>query len=160
MNLNSVAQYLGSPQLPYDFIFVDTDNIQTIVSFMLPKCNKLFFVTAYDQFDLQRTIEILRNLNQPMNVTKVTISADITDNQAKYLENLLREQTKVTLNQQQIDFVDTDIDRKVTLQNQLLKEISLKHHTSSYKNSLEYITSIIGEGIVDNGMIKREIKKM
>lgn len=159
VNMNGIMQYLGTEELPYDYIFIDTDNIQTIASFMVHKLQKKFFVTSYEQFELRRTVEIFRNINLPLNMTKVVLSFDINDNQAYALAHLM-EQTLVRFNKDEVNFADSIIDRKAMLENQLVNEISLKHYSNTYKDSIEYLTAIIAEGSIDQGTIKREIKKM
>lgn len=159
MNLMGIAQYLGNNQIPYDFILVDSDNIQTMNSFMIPKMNKIFFVTSYDQYEITRMIEIFQYYNQPMEVIKVVLSSDNTTKQAQYFAHLI-EKTPVRLKSAEVHFVDTIEDRKATLENQLMKEIKLKRYSTSYKDSLEYITAITAENIVSQADIKRVIKKL
>ena len=55
---------------------------------------------------------------------------------------------------------DNNTDRMVTLQNQLLKEVILRHYTSNYKENLEYIIALMTDGIIQQNDIKRTIKKM
>ena len=67
VNLESIAQYLGSNNsLPYDFVLIDTDNLQTMNSFMISRIQKIFLVTSYEQYELRRTIELLKFFNQPI----------------------------------------------------------------------------------------------
>lgn len=159
VNINGLMQYLGTNELPYDYVFIDTDNIQTIASFGVHRLQKKFFVTSYEQFELRRTVEIFKNINQPLNMTKVVLSYDVTDRQAYYLSNLM-EQTLVKFNEQEVIFADNAMDRKAMLENQLVNELSLKHYSNTYKNSIEYLTALITEGSIEQGIIKREIKKM
>ena len=70
MNFNGIMQYLGH-NLNYDFIFIDTDNIQTLNSFMVPALAKNFFVTSYDEYELQRGLEVFRLMQRPMEIYKV-----------------------------------------------------------------------------------------
>ena len=52
MNLGGVAQFLGTNELRYDYVFVDTDNIQTLYSFMVPSMKRIFFATSFDKFEM------------------------------------------------------------------------------------------------------------
>ena len=64
INLNGIMQYLGNNNsLPYDFVLIDTDNIQTMNSFMISRIQKIFVVTSYEQYELKRTIELLKYYN-------------------------------------------------------------------------------------------------
>lgn len=158
MNLNGIAQYLG--QNPsYDYILIDTDNIQTLNSFAMPRFNKNFFVTSYDEYEVQKGMEILKLLQIPMELYKVIMSSDITKKEEDYLDYLIS-QTNSKWKSEKVMFSDFDQDRKVTLENQLTKEIRFKRYTSTYKDCLEYITSIIAGDSIKQGEIKQIIKKM
>ena len=160
MNLGQIAAYLGTNNtLPYDIILIDSDNIQTMASYAYPRLEKIFFVTSYDQYEINKCYEILSAINQPMKVTKVLFSADLETSQERALSNVLSK-TSLQAEDIAIQFADSNIDRKEFLQNQLTKNITLKHCTAQYKGSLEYITSIISEGLLNQADIKRIIKKM
>lgn len=158
MNLGSIAQYLGNPNaLPYDFVFIDSDNLQTINSFMIPRMQQIYLVTSYERYELNRTMELLKILNAPINITKVVYSPNINDKQQAYFNQLLG-QTPVKLNKQKVVFADTSDDRKVILENQMLGEIRYKHFSSQYKSSLEYLTALIADNILPQSAIKKVIK--
>lgn len=159
MNLMGIAQYLGNNQIPYDFVLVDSDNVQTMNSFMVPRFTKIFFVTSYDQYEITRMIENFQYFNQPMEVIKVILSADNTPKQAQYFAHLL-EKTPIRLKNAEVHFADTIEDRKATLENQLMKEIKLKRYSNSYRDSLEYLTAITAENVINQADIKRVIKKL
>lgn len=159
MNLMGIAQYLGTNQLPYDFILIDSDNVQTMNSFMMQRIKKKFFVTSFDQYEITRGIENFIYFNQPMEVLKVVISANNTKQESDYFKHLM-EKTPVTLIDKGVHFADTIEDRMATLENQLMKEIKLKRYTNTYRDSLEFITALTSEGIVDQNEIKRIIKKI
>ncbi len=160
VNLESIAQYLGSNNsLPYDFVLIDTDNLQTMNSFMISRIQKIFLVTSYEQYELRRTIELLKFFNQPIGVVKTIISPDIEDKQENYFNKLLLTETPVKLNEIKIEFADTTIDRKVKLQNQLLGVLNFKHYSSTYKDSLEYITALVAEGKIEQSLIRKVIRR-
>ncbi len=158
MNYNGIMQYLGHG-LNYDIILVDTDNIQTFNSFMLPNSAKNFFVTSYDEYELQRGLEVFRFLQQQMEIYKVIYSANINNKEDDYLNHLV-EGTNVTWKKEKVEFADTINDRKATLENQLTKDIILKNYTSTYKDSLEYLISLMVGEYINQSDIRRMIKKM
>lgn len=158
MNLMGIANYLGGQTLNYDYILIDSDNPQTINSFMLQNSKINFLVTSYDEYEVQKMLENLAILRMPMQFTKLIISADINNKHEEYLNHLF-ENYGVSWSQNKVEFSDTDTDRKVTLTNQLSKEINLKYYTSTYKDSLEYLTSLILEGIVEQAFIRKAIRK-
>lgn len=157
MNLMGIANYLGK-NLDYDYILIDTDNPQTMNSFMLQNSKKNFFVTSYDEFELQRSLEILSVIRGQMQFIKLIMSSDINNKHDEYLEHLL-EKFPVVWNEEKVIFPDTDFDRAVTLANQLVKQISIRKYSSTYKDSLEYLVSLILEGVVEQATIRRMIRK-
>lgn len=156
MNLNGVAQFLGH-NINYDYVLIDTDTVQTLTSFGMQNFSKNFFVTSYDEYELQRGMEIFKYMQTPIEIYKVIVSANINNKEDEYL-NYLLEQTKAKWKEEKVLFADTINDRKATLENQLTKELSLKKYTPTYKDSLEYLISIITDGTLSD--LKRMIRKM
>ena len=158
-SITYISEYLGNASnIPYDYVIIDTDNIQTMNSFMVDKSKKIYVVTSYEQYELRRTIELLKYYNRPIEVTKVVFSADLENNQEEYFNKLLSE-TPVILKKDIVEYADTTQDRKVTLQNQLMGDLSLYHYSSTYKDSLEYHTSLLAEGRAEQSIIRRIIRK-
>lgn len=158
LNFNSISQYLGK-SLNYDYILIDTDNVQTMNYFSVVDSYKVFFATSYDKYDENRGIELLGYIQKPTQITKLIISADITENQEKFLDNLLKNQN-VEWAQEKVEFVDEIQNRRVTLENQLSNEVKLKLYTQTYKASLEYLTSLISDGEIRQDDIRKVIKKI
>ncbi len=158
MNLNGIMQYLGNG-LNYDYILIDTDNIQTLNSFMLPAIAKNFFVTSYDEYELQRGVEIFRFLQRPMEIYKVIYSSNISNSEDAYLNRLV-DGLNVTWKNEKVQFADIVSDKKATLENQLTKQISLKKYSSLYKDGLEYLISLMVGNQINQGDIRRIIKKI
>lgn len=158
MQLNEIANYLGKPSLDYDYVLIDTDNPQTFNSFAIQNSNKNFYVTSYDEFELQRSLEILSTIQTDIKLIKIIMSADLENNHDEYL-NYLLSNFPIVWDETKILFADTDIDRGVTLANQLIKQIDIKNYSSAYKDGLEYVTSLILEGVINQSSIRRIIQK-
>ena len=158
MNLNGIMQYLGRG-LNYDYILIDTDNIQTVNSFLLPRLEKNFFVTSYDEYELQKGLEIFRFIQNPMEIYKVIYSANINNEEDKYLNHLV-EGMNITWKKEKIEFADTISDRKAILDNQISREVILKKFSGTYKDSLEYLISLIAGENIQQQEIRRIIKSM
>ena len=60
-------------ELPYDYMLVDSDNLETIQNFNLPKAEKKYFVTSFDLYSLKKGLEILRRNKRTNNINKNTI---------------------------------------------------------------------------------------
>lgn len=154
----SIANYLGKGQLDYDYIFIDTDNPRTLQSFMATNSKINFLVTSYDEFEVQKILEILSALRGQVQLTKLIISADINNKHDEYFNHLL-ENFPISWSNYKVQFTDTEADRKANLINQLIKQITFKNYTSTYKDSLEYITSLILEGVIEQSLIRKVIRK-
>lgn len=159
MNLGQIAAYLGTNELPYDFILVDTDNIQTMYSFMVPRMQKIFFATSYDKYEVEKSKELFANVNQPMNLTRLIVSSNISDAENEYLKHTLETNFVKFNNDREVLFEDSDKNRSVNLQNQLTKNIVFKNYKNTYKDSLEYLCALISEGTLQQGDIRKVIRK-
>ena len=159
MNLGQIAQYLGANQLNYDFVIIDSDNIQTMYSFMIPNMKKIFYVTSYDKFEVEKSKELFANINEPMILTKVAISSNLNADESNFLVHTLENNYIKFDKDKEVLFEDSDKNRAVILQSQLVNEISFKKFTNTYKDSLEYITALISEGDIQQSEIRRIIRK-
>lgn len=157
MNLNGIVQYQNS-NLQYDYIFIYTDNPQTLNTFMIPRMQKIFFATSYDLYDLNRGIEILKYIQQPTQITRVILSSDVSDETDNYFLKLT-EGLFVKWTEYKIDFLDEIVNRNATLINQLQKDISIKNFSNGYKMTLEYLISLMTDGKINQSDINRTIKK-
>lgn len=158
MNLMGIAQYLGAQTLDYDCVLIDTDNPQTFNSFMLQNSKMNFFTTSYDEFELQKSLEILSTIKSQVVLTKLIFSSHLDTKHEIYLNHIL-ENFPITWSEYKIEFPDLDQDREATLINHMTKEITLKNYSSTYKDSLEYLISLILEGIVEQTVIRKTIRK-
>ena len=86
-------------------------------------------------------------------------SANINNKEDDYLNHLI-EGSKVTWKKEQIEFADTIADRKANLENQFTKEVVIKRYSQTYKDSLEYLISIMVGEYISQSDIKRMIKRM
>ena len=159
MNLGQIAQYFGANQLNYDFVIIDSDNIQTMYSFMIPKMKKIFYVTSYDKFEVEKSKELFANINEPMILTKVAISSNLNADESNFLVHTLENNYIKFDKDKEVLFEDSDKNRAVILQSQLVNEISFKKFTNTYKDSLEYITALISEGDIQQSEIRSIIRK-
>ncbi len=144
-SLKQIAGYLGyseDEKLPYDIILIDSDNEESIENFELMKAEKNYFVTAFDLYSLKKGLEILRDLKEPMSLTKILFSKDMTKEEDDYL-NFLSLGYKVLWNDYRIYFILNDEDLNSLIENQRASKIRLKKLTSQYKDSLIYIVQEI-----------------
>lgn len=159
MNLGQIATYLGTKELNYDFILIDTDNIQTMYSFMVPKIQKIFFATSFDKYEIEKSKELLSNVNQPLLLKMLIVSSNIKNEEKEYLNHEIESNFIKFDKDIEVLFEDSDQNRAVNLQNQLTDSIIFKNYKNTYKDSLEYLCALISEGTLPQGEIKKAIRK-
>ena len=69
-SLDLINRYLGDVESSYDIILIDIDSSEMFDSFNLESADKLYFVTAFDNFSLRKGIEIIGNMRERLNMTK------------------------------------------------------------------------------------------
>lgn len=143
-NLEQISMYLGSSvkELPYDVILVDADTCEKIQKFNLQDADKNFFVTSFDIYSLKKGLEILSELEQPIDLTKVLFCKEILKEDDDYL-NFLSLNYKVQWNEYRIYFPIENGDLSVISENQRVAKIKFKRLSAQYKDSLLYIVQEI-----------------
>ena len=70
--LEDIERYLGAREtLPYDIVLIDADTEERIRQFNLFDADKNYFVTSFDMYSLKKGLEILGNLQDTLELTKV-----------------------------------------------------------------------------------------
>ena len=88
-NIEEIKQYEGIiGDLPYDILLVDCDTYERIEEFELTNAYKNYFVTSFDSFSLKKGIEILYNLKNKLNLTKILFAKEILKEDDDYLSFL------------------------------------------------------------------------
>lgn len=144
-SLKQIKGYLGyseNEDLPYDIVLVDSDTEERIENFELINAEKNYFVTAFDLYSLKKGLEILSGLREPMALTKILFSKDMTKEEDDYL-NFLSLGYKVLWNDYRIYFILNDEDTNSLIENQRASKIRFKKLSSQYKDSLIYIVQEI-----------------
>lgn len=149
-NYTNIAEYLGKKQLDYDFILIDIDSSEAFENFKLINAYKNYFVTSFGLYSIKKGIKILEKLNQPINLTKVLFSKDVSDEENEYL-NYLTLGYKVSWDEYRIYFPLEAGDQTAIIENEKLSRIKFKNLSSQYRESLEYIAEeLLGEEEVGN----------
>ena len=139
-SLRQIKGYLGyseNEDLPYDIILVDSDTEESIENFELMKAEKNYFVTAFDLYSLKKGLEILSGLKEPIALTKILFSKDMTKEEDDYL-NFLSLGYKALWNDYRIYFILNEEDTNSLIENQRASKIRFKKLSSQYKDSLTY----------------------
>ncbi len=148
-NLREIKEYL-SEELDYDFILVDIDNIQAFINYEMDNSFKNYFVTSFNVYSIKKGLEIIKELANPIELTKVIFAKQILDEENNYLD-FLSLGYKVKWNDYRVYFPLEMGDESAIIDNQRLSRIKFSNLTSQYKESLMYITEeLIGEKEVNN----------
>ena len=155
----NIKKYLGlnaEQNLDYDFIFVDTDNIEGFNKFNLQEAQKNYFVTSFDLYSLKKGLEVLSNLQSVTSLTKVLFSEEALKENDDYL-NFLSVGYKIVWSGYNIYFPIENGDLSVIYENQRVAKIKFKKLSIQYKDSLsEMAEEILGD--VNSSSVRRAVK--
>lgn len=146
-NLESIKSYLGIPEkqeLNYDIIIIDVDTADSVLSFKIENCDKIYFATSFDMYSIRRGVESISGIYSPINVTKVLFSKEATKEEDDYL-NYMSSDSKIMWENERIYFPFELGDQTVIYKNQRVSKIKLKKLTTQYKEGLMYIAMQISE---------------
>lgn len=157
----SIKRYLGIPEtqnLQYDFALMNIDSAEALESFGISQADKNYFVTSFDLYSLKKGLEILANLKEPLNLTKILFSKEMTKEEDDYL-NFLSLDYKVIWGENRIYFPVGNGDEQVIVENQRVSKIKFRQLSVQYKDSLMYIAEELMEDISRNE-IRRAMKNI
>lgn len=158
-NYAYIKDYLGMPQhavFEYDYIFLDIDSPESLENFDIKSDAQNYFVTGFDLYSLKRGLEILAGIKEPMQLTKILFSKDITEEEDEYL-NYLSLGYKVIWDEERIYFPIEQGDQVVIAENQRVAKIKFKKLSTQYKDGLVYIVGEILNDTSEN-QIRRAVK--
>ena len=103
-NIEEIKKYEGTTgNLEYDILLVDSDTEERIEEFELNKADKNYFVTSFDIYSLKRGVEILRGLENQLNLTKILFTKEMLKEEDDYL-NFLSLGCKIVWDEERIYF--------------------------------------------------------
>lgn len=140
----------------YDFVLLDIDSTECLEKFDVENNDKNYFVTSFDVFSLKKGMDIFKNINKPMDLTKIEFAYETSREDEEYL-NYISLEYKVNWNSYTLYFQILGEDNKVFEENQRLEKIRFRRLSINYKESLAYVVQDIckNENI---GKIKRTMK--
>lgn len=157
--LDILLDYLGKndeSQLGYDYVLVDVDSSEAVMNFEINAQTKNYFVTAFDLYSIKRGLEALEDLEEPIPITKVIFSREISKSEDEYLEYLALG-SKVVWNDYKIYFPLEQGDQSAIIDNQRVSKIKFGNLSKQYKDSLTYIIEDISSELNAN-KLKRMMK--
>ena len=155
-SLQEIKEYFGlnASNLEYDYMLIDIDKSKTIEEFEIEDTGQNYFVTGFDIYSLRRGVSILKNLQTPLNLSKVLYDYGISSEDEEYL-NYLSLEAKVIWNEFSIYIPVVGVDKQVIEENQRIFRIRLKKLTPEYLEGIVYIAQDIVKDLNVN-----KIKKM
>lgn len=156
-NLEQIEQYLQSGQeLPYDIILIDIDNPYNLEGFELNNTEKNYFVTGFDLFSIKRGMQIISLIKNPVKLSKILFSQNMSKEENDYLEYISSDYNAVW-DQNSVYFPIENGDLTVIAENQRSAKINFRRLSQYYKDSLYMLATDIAEDVEEN-QIKRAIK--
>lgn len=151
-NYIEIAQYLGKKQLDYDFILVDANDEKAFANFQLANAFKNYFVTTLGLYSIRKGIEIIESISQPMLLTKVIFSREVSNEENEYIDYLTSEY-KAEWDKYRVYFPLEYGDQTAIMENERLSKIRFKNLSSQYMDGLKYIAEeLLGSEEVGNLM--------
>ncbi|CDB31661.1 putative uncharacterized protein [Clostridium sp. CAG:575] len=155
--LEDIERYLGAREtLPYDIVLIDADTEERIRQFNLFDADKNYFVTSFDMYSLKKGLEILGNLQDTLELTKVYFTEQALKEDDDYL-NYLASGYKIIWNNEIVYFPIENGDATVIAENQRVQKIKFKRLSVSYKDALTFMTQQILKENTDSS-VRRAIK--
>lgn len=153
-NLEQIEKYNES-RLNYDFIMIDIDSPTNYRNYKISNIDEHFFVTGFDIYSLRRGINVFKAFVKNTTLRKVYFSQNMTKAEDEYL-NYLNNNEFAKWEQEIIYFPINMQDMEVINQNERMAKIKFKGLTTTYIDSLQYITEIISEE--DKSKVKKAMK--
>lgn len=156
--LESIKEYMNVKELDYDFVMIDVDNQEGMENFEIVNCEKIYFVTAFDNYSLKKGLEIIGDSKEKLVMTKILFSARMEPSENDYL-NFLSFYYSVKWEKEKIYFPLEIGDNAIIIQNQRSARISFKELSSEYKTGIYQIVLQIAPKISGNS-IKKILKNI
>lgn len=122
----------------YDYALINIDTLEGFEKFYNDNTIKNYFVTSFDLYSIRKGLESLSKMREPIKLTKVLFSTQISEENSHYLEYLSLGY-KISWNEETINFPYETRDLEVMMENQRLNKIKMKNLSQMYKDTLEYL---------------------
>ena len=140
----------------YDYVLIDVDSTENLEKFEIEGNDKNYFVTSFDLFSLKKGMDIFKNINIPMNLTKIEFTYETSKEDEEDL-NYISLEYKINWNSYALYFQILGEDNKVFEENQRLEKIRFRRLSINYKDSLAYVIQDICKN-ENMSKIKRTMK--
>ena len=156
-NIEQIAHYLGvdtENEFEYEYIFLDTDNFDGVRDFEALSFDKLYYVTSFDGYSLRKGIELLKEINLPLKMTRLFFTKEMLKEEDEYF-NYLTLELKEEWTDNKLYFLLENGDLPAIMENQRISKIKFKNLSSEYKSNIAFLTNDI-----DPEIGKKQIKSI
>ncbi len=157
-DLKNYLSLTDMQKLEYDIALIDIDNIDAINNLNIKEAVKKYFVTGFDLYSLKKGLEIIREINDSMEFTKVLFAKELLREDNDYL-NFLSSGHRITWSQNKVFFPLNLMDQSAIMENQRVAKLKFKNLSDEYKlNILYFVEDILTD--VTSTEIKRAYKNI
>lgn len=157
-DLESLDRYLEGLESNYDILLVDIDSPEMFDKFGMINAEKLYFITAFDNFSLRRGIEIIGDMRAKVEMTKILFEREISEDNNEYL-NLLTLTSPIEWEKEILYFPYEQGDLSAIIENQRASKIRFKNLSEQYRETLYMLVQeIVPE--TKSGLIKKVMKNI
>ena len=156
-SITQIKQYLGlenDDEFEYDIMIIDTDNYDGMMQFNLQSSEKLYYVTSFDIYSLKKGIEIIKQVNVPLHMTRIFYSKEMLKEEEEYFDYLALG-VKVIWNEEKLYFLLENGDQSAIIENQRLEKIKFRNLSNEYKENVAFLVNDI-----DNEIGEKKIRNM
>ena len=160
-NIEQIAHYLGvdtENEFEYEYIFLDTDNFDGVRDFEALSFDKLYYVTSFDGYSLRKGIELLKEINLPLKMTRLFFTKEMLKEEDEYF-NYLTLELKEEWTDNKLYFLLENGDLAVHMENNRLQCIKLKNLSNEYRENIVYIVRELCSGL-DEKMLRKMTKEI
>ena len=160
-NIEQIAHYLGvdtENEFEYEYIFLDTDNFDGVRDFEALSFDKLYYVTSFDGYSLRKGIELLKEINLPLKMTRLFFTKEMLKEEDEYF-NYLTLELKEEWTDKKLYFLLENGDLAVHMENHRLQCIKLKNLSNEYRENIVYIVRELCSGL-DEKMLRKMTKEI
>lgn len=156
-SITQIRQYLGlenDEEFEYDIMIIDTDNYEGMEQFNLQSSEKLYYVTSFDIYSLKKGIQIIKQVDVPLHMTRIFYSKEMLKEEEEYFDYLALG-VKVIWNEEKIYFLLENGDQSAIIENQRLEKIKFRNLSNEYKENIAFLVNDI-----DNKIGEKKIRNM
>ena len=156
-SITQIRQYLGlenDEEFEYDIMIIDTDNYEGMEQFNLQSSEKLYYVTSFDIYSLKKGIQIIKQVDVPLHMTRIFYSKEMLKEEEEYFDYLALG-VKVIWNEEKIYFLLENGDQSAIIENQRLEKIKFRNLSNEYKENIAFLVNDI-----DNERGEKKIRNM